>query len=1336
MKRLNIIWLFLLVCSRIYAHNIYFQELGIVHGLSQSSAISLWQDPIGRIWIGNDALNCYDGENIQVYRFSDYFKKVEDANIHTITGNEDALFVIAETQLIRMDFQTDSFHLTGINTHSVICVDDLVYYFADGNFFEYDWKKEKIKSLLALPEEVTIVRDIMDAGNNILWLATPAGIFIVDIQSGTLVGRMLEEEDITCLYKDSHNCVWIVSRSQHIYTTRSGAFVPQEIVLNNKEKGDPTQTEIFCIQEDIKGTIWFGTLSGMYQVVRENYGNNEVVTVLNHVIPEASVFALYSDRQGTLWIGSYYGDVRYFNPEVDNYVYYPTDEDHPERLHGAVIGVMAEDDQGNIYMGTEGSGVNILSSQTGRFKHLKTEDGLTQNKIRCIWLDEEYNRLYISEYMQGLSYYDLRTKNIRSLRHDILETPYHRIIEEIIPYRNILLLRTQKGLFHMDRKTQQITPLFEDPLLQEYCSGIIRAVHVDVKDVLWVSSFEKGLFTIDMKTEKMIRSYGDGLKDKSSIPSAVLDFCEDKKKGLFMSTLKSGVLAYNPEEDNFINYSEKNHELLSDICYNVCFSWYGNLIVTSNKGISILNLTSREQVNSVHHIRLSSSFPLVALSGDCGLYSSTHEDKIYVGGLYGLLSFSEKDLVVNRSDYMLYFSFLTVNNVPVISPSDILPETMPNTDKIELSHRQNTISLTFASTNYLSTRETIYEYKMEGIDDYWHSTDNKRITYNSLRPGKYKLMVREINNTRKSAEMNIIIHSPFWATTPAILLSLFVVLLISVLLIRFLRSKTQLKTSLEMERKEMVRMEEVNKNKMDFFINISNEFRTPLTLILSQLDRLSHELPGTGRKRLDKIKTQALRLQDLITELLDFRKMEQNKLLLHVTGGDINDFIKRIYLTYIEYANDKQITYRYLHSNQTVMAWFDPKQLQKVIYNLLAFVFKYASQKDSVTVALEKRNKWIEIKITYSGLLPADNSFEYLFSTIHSNSPVAPDLSLLPEGGIGIVFSKGIVKLHKGDLSVVEEEKSISFVLKLQVGNSHFNYLELKADTRQTESFPIVTQDLIEEQENEDQPVFIPADTEEGLNKEEKLLKMLLIEDDDEIRLLLKESFSLAFEVVEMPDASTAYDYIVREVPDIIVAEIMVPGMNGIELCNMLKNNIQTLHIPVILLSSQPSEKQQIESIRCGADDYIVKPFNIELLILRCNYLVKNRKKILHKTSSSKEAGLEITTNTRDRDFLMLAQQVIEDNFANPDFDTTLWSKQLGMGRTRLFSQIKNITGMTPNDYILHVKLNKSLILLSDHSLTIGEIAYELGFSSPAYFSKCFKKQFGVTPADYRKRIE
>ncbi|WP_277467101.1 hybrid sensor histidine kinase/response regulator [Parabacteroides sp. PF5-6] len=1318
------------------AHDIHFQTLGSVQGMSQSSAISIWQDHLGRMWLGNDALNCYDGETVEVYRLSDYIEGIEDANLHTITGNDSLLFVIAETQLIRFDLQTETFEAPDIQTNSIFYKDGYLYYASSGSFFRYDVTDRSIEELMLLPVEIPGVRAIESCGEDRFLLATPVGGYVLDVKAKSVLERLLPAEGLVSLMKDSHDNIWMTTRTREIYIATHIRAASFELIPVDIKDEKVRQTDIYCLAEDVNGSVWLGTISGLFQVSRPGPLSGNTLETLNHVMPESSVYSLYSDRQGTLWIGSYSGDVRYFNPEVDNYLYYNTDESHPDRLHGAVIGGMAEDKNGNLYIITEGSGVNIYNPSTHKFEHLKREDGLKHDKIKSLWYDEYYDRVFFGEYMQGLSWYDVKTKRIHSVESGALSTLYQHIIEEIIPYRRFLLLLTQDGIFSLDRETLVISELFQEPELKEACSGIIRSIHIDERDVLWVSSFERGLFTIDMKTRKIRKNYGDGLKAGSIIPSAILDFAENPQKGLFLITLKSGLLFYDPQIDNFQSITEEQQLLLSNICYKAAFSHYGNLIVTSNKGVSVLNSSSRGRFNVVHHYRLSPSFPLVALNGDCGLYSSPSADRIYIGGLYGLFSFSEKDLGAGRDNYSLYFSSLWVNNRLVSPSSGVVSQGLPHTDKIVLPHNRNTLNLTFASTNYLSTRNSWHEYKMEGLEDMWTLTNHKNIIFNSLRPGKYKLLLREVGNENKTTGLAIVIKPPLWATAPAILCYLAFLALALWAIIKFNKSKTSLLASLEVEREEFQKVEEANRKKTDFFINISNEFRTPLTLIMSQLERLSAGLPAKEKKRLEKIGVQTRRLQDLIAELLDFRKMENNALQLHVANYNLNDFLRTIYTTYADVAEERQVHYRYRQLTEAIEIWFDRKQMQKVVYNFHTFIFRYAQPKDHIELVVHLRNKWAEIQLIYDGTFPDYDSINYLFMLLNDESTGNPNLSLLPEGGMGLAFTRGIVKLHQGRITVGKDGDKTLFLICLPLGNAHFSPRELETvpESLEEEVWDNPVAEVIEPGEPE--PEELAQGVEDLLPEPgEKTMRLLLVDPDDEMRALLKDSFSFLYEVIEYTQGKAAYRYAEAEQPDLIVTEVNVPGMNGVEFCQALKSNIKTLHIPLVVLSSQPTEKQKTDCIRSGADAYIVKPFNLEFLLLRCNSLVKYRKKILRRELSQPAGSdeFDITTNLRDKNFMLRANQVIEENIGNPEFDTTFWSKALGISRTRLFAQVKDITGLTPNDYILHLKMDKGLSLLNETPLTISEIAYQLGFSIPAYFSKCFKKQFGITPAEYRR---
>ncbi len=1320
----------LLHLTNVWGQEIYFQTLGANQGLSQSSAISFWQDSIGRIWIGNDALNCYDGEQVKVYRLSEYFPEVEDANLHTICGSKTILYVIAEDQLICFDLASETFRRPGIKTERIYCMESLLYYYdwANKQFCSYDYEKDTSSIIMTLPEEVTAVTGITSVNNGIFWIGTAQGIYIIDIYQKRVIAKRLPEEAITILYRDLQNNIWVIGSSRKVYiSTPEGDVRP--IKLANGKNQELFPSDIYCMVEDIKGSLWMGTLAGAYQLSRE-YNDSGEIFIRNHVVPESTVFAILSDRQGSIWIGSYYGDVRFFNPETDNYTYYPTDEKHPDRLHGAVIGKIVQDKNKTLYIATEGSGINIMYPDQSRIDHLTTVNGLPSNKIRSLWYDEETDRLFVSAYMEGMCYIDLKTRQVHLIPNVGRTTRLQRIIEEIHPYKDDLVLLTQNGIFKLNRKTLKISYFFDEPNLREACSGIIRTIRIDDRDVLWVSSFESGLFSINLETKQIMHNYGDGIRQNTEIPSAIVNICGNTKQGLFFATLKSGILYYNTEQDSLTVFAEEQGELLDNICYNMALSWYGNLIITTNKGISILKIDDNRQIVSSRHIRLSPNFPLSALSIDCGLYSSKSLDRIYTGGLYGMLSFSERDIVdqANISDYNIYFSSLSVNNKPETAPSPFYSKSLHMTDKITLPHNKNTLSITFASSNYLSSHKDKYLYRLEGLEKFWTETDHKTIIFNSLRPGNYKLLVKEAN-TDKVAEVAIVIKPPFWRTLPAWLLYIVIISLILGWFLRFYKSKLKLQMSLDSERLEVSRVEEANRQKLNFFVNLSNEFRTPITLILTQLDRLPHELPASSVNKIDRIRKQASRLQDLITELIDFRKLEQNRLRLKVREYDLSRYLEEIAGIYTEYAAEKQITYRITPSHKPVQVWFDLKQIQKVIYNLIAFVFKETAAKESVTVSLYQQSKWAEIRIVRKGEIQDTDANNYLFDYLNDKRNTPSDFSLLPGGGMGLAFSKGILSLHKGEIEIVDEREkhTRTYIIHLLLGNTHFTEKELQEISEATEALSFSHPETQKAKFRSE--LTLTGDEEKGIH-------MLLVEENDEMRDMLKEAFSVVYDVTAVSDAQTGYDTAVDKRPDIIVSEINLPGLSGMEMCQMLKSNIHTLHIPVILMTAQPSEKQHIDSIRSGTDAYIIKPFNIEILFLRCNHLVHNRKRILQSLSKQPDGDtVELTTNTRDQEFLEQANQAIENNWSNTDYDTTAWSRDLNISRTRLFTQVKQITGMTPNDYILYMKMNKGMRLLTEErDLTIAEIAYRLGFTTPAYFSKCFKKQFGITPVDFRKK--
>lgn len=1290
-----------------------FRTLGPSQGMTQASSISIWQDKWGRMWIGNEVLNCYNGDQVTIYRLSEYFEDIEDADIHGICGNDSILFLLAEEDIIYLDLNTNELKRPGIKAYAIYSKNDKLYYSYENQLYIFNYHTGSNEPVFKCPEGSSIIT-ILSTENEI-WLGTTTGLLKLERSSNATyhAKQIIYSESINSLYHDSRNHIWVSSRSQRAFIVS-----PEEQVLPLQyENGKTYNGEIFCFTESAStGNIWMGTMTGIQLISMNSLQINSDL-----LLPTSMIYALYTDQQGTIWIGSYYGAVRYFNPQTDNYNFWKTDEERYDKIHGVVLGSMAEDKSGNLYIATEGNGINIINEKTEAVRHLKAASGqLPNDKIRALWFDEEYNRLYISAYMEGICFLDVNTGKIQHIRSEALDSRLNKIIEKIIPYRNYLILLTQDGIYQMNRSTFEISYLFQEPELRKICSGFIRTIHIDDRDILWVSTLRDGLFTIDLSDRKFIRSYPVGSETEGLLPSAIVSICGDSKQGLFFATSKSGLLNYIIESDSFRIFSVKDNWLLNDICYNLTLTSSGNLVVTSNQGVTLLNISARKTIDSSWHIRLNDSYPISEIGEDCGLFVSSKTGDIYVGGLNGMFSFNEREMHLPNNNYSLYLSSLLINNKPYQQGN------IADIKKIILPHNQNTLNITFATSNYMPAYHTRYQYKMDGLDSYWNDTEHKTITYSSLRPGNYHLIIQETTNPDKKIILDIHIKSPFWRSWPAFLIYAIIIAVLLRAFWLFYKGKAELRASLEVERREIDRMEEINRDQIDFFTSISNEFRTPLTLIISISYSLLQDLSGLRKTKIIQVRKQAFFLQNLITEFLDLQKVGWNKLSLKINSFSYPDFIQEMCTSFSIYAQGKTFTYPRQY-DETVMLWFDRIQLQKVFYNIFPAAFQLIDPKGKVTVHITKKTGWLDTTISCYTNAPDQTILTRLLETLNNTNDLQHNVHSLPGNRIGLVLAKRIVELHKGELFVTTENDVITICIRLKLGEKHFSDEELSALIEPAEPLLILQEESAEE---------IP-ETNDTHQEEIKKYRLLLIDHNNEMLKLFTDIFSPAFDLSIKHNGKDGYAYAINEHPDLIIAEMSTSDISGIELCKMIKSNVNTMYIPIILLSSSASEKQQIEAIQAGADEYIVKPFNANILYLRCNRLIKNQKRLLNqlkKQSDEETSFAEITTNQQDQAFLKKATQVIEENFENIDFDTTIWSKDLGIGRTQLFNRIKSITGMTPNDYILSVKMNHAMIVLrQNNQITVSEIAYGLGFSNPAYFTRCFKKHTGVTPQQYRQ---
>ena len=985
--------------------------------------------------------------------------------------------------------------------------------------------------------------------------------------------------------------------------------------------------------------------------------------------------------------------------------------------------------------------MNCYNADTGiftRYQHRKGDaSSVGSNNLKSIFYRKENERLYVGAHLGGIFVLDLKSNKGHTL-HNIVGDPTslpHEIVNDIQEYKDGLALLTQGGVAFMDPVTEKFSPLSNDVNVRKLLNKryAFETFLIDSRQRMWLASVNGGVICVDLPSSK-ITEYAMDTNNPSSIGRfKVVHIFEDSRGSVFFCTIGSGIYEYQEGEQSFKSYSTSNQCLPSDYCYYICESVEDHrLFILHGKGLSIFNREKGEVENTYHLFNQT-------YSQGSALYLDKN-GTLFISGTNGLALFQKQSLYALPSKNLLNFDKLFIFNEE-ICPNDqsgILTDILAKTSDIYLSYKQNNITVEFASFNYNNDRNRLFEYRLEGFDKAWtQTTTGTTITYTNLPPGEYILRARPLagkENLDEEVHLNIHVSAPFYATVWAYFFYLLCLLGVMIAFIRFKTRQAALKSSLEFERKEKERIEELNQVKLRFFTNISHEFRTPLTLILGQIEVLMQmDLGTTIYNRILRIYKNAWHMRNLISELLDFRKQEQGYLKLKVEEQNLVTFTRQIYMCFYEYAQKKEITYRFDNVEETISVWFDSKQLQKVIFNLLSNAFKYTPNKGSIRVEVRMLASQAIVSVCDTGVgIPEEHIskiFERFYQTDNSSSFTLGT-------GIGLALAKGIMNMHHGKIDVESTVgKGTKFTLSLPLGNRHFSDEEMATvESRESviisEAVPMLPFEQIMDVEEEKTKV------QENIKEEDKPI-ILLVDDNEELLSMLEDLFLPIYKVYIAHDGREGLEMARQIQPDLIISDVMMPEMSGKELCYKIKTNVELSHISVVLLTAQTSVEYVVEGLMFGADDYVTKPFNVKVLIARCNNLIKNKKRLIahYAGKTITESPVTEAINERDKELLAKCVNIIKENFENPAFDVTALASELCVGRSKLYMQFKQMTGLTPNEFILKIKLDEAMSLLKNHpELNISEISIRLGFSSPRYFSKSFKAFFGVAPQTVRSR--
>lgn len=1325
-KALLLISFISLLCTNMYAlHEIYFSKIGVEEGLAQLTVMTIFEDELGNMWFGTrEGVSVYNGTSMRNIQPKQSYENVLSGNvIRNIQGDlNGSVYIHTQNGVDKYDLRSEKIsNLVKMQVNAINCWSDDLWFAKNNKIFNYHKDKEHPFAEIDNHASITVIKHVSD--NRIMVGTLSSGLYEVD-SLGRSKCLIAIQSRVSAIYEDSNKNIWIGTWEEGLFKIDQNGEI-----LNLREDHKLTSQKVSSnfvrtICEDDSGTIWVGTKLGLDKL--ENnlspFSHYDSKSNDQKSLSYESIWSLYKDRYGNIWIGTYYGGVNFFNPESDLYNIHDLQKGAFSGTTFPVISQIIEYDDHTLLICTEGNGLIKYNIPTKTYMQF---DDLKYDNIKSAYLNKENGTLYLGLHLGGLAVLDLKSGQTK--RYPVIQPDLNQsnIIRKIIPYQEKFLIATYNGLYLFDESRGDFAVFSTE--LHQYLTYFID-IDIDRNHNLWIAS--RGLYKYHIPSRNTTPYFSLGENVNSLSNNNVTKVYVDDDHKVWLGTAGGGVNYYDPESDKFTVFNSLNSDLNNDYISNLTKANSGNLYITTTQGLSILN----KEKDKVINLNYGGGFPLNSLYNG-GIMVSSREE-IFVAGMNGMVSFMDQQILNELHPINLRFSNLWVNNRKV-SPHDetgLLRESLAFTPKIKLKHSQSIVRLEFSSDNLLMQNKYQYLYKMDGLSDQWLTLRDgiKEIDLININPGKYQLALKAVSpyadTTLGYTELDLYIAPPFYKSMYAYFLYFLIFLFLLYWYMRYLKDKIMLKTSLEFEKKEREHLEEVNQMKLQFFTNISHEFRTPLTLISSQTDILlqNKRLEMQTYDKIKSIDRNAKMMQQLINELLDFRKAVNEKLSIRVEEHELIEFVKDIHDSFAEYAAYRLINFRMDVPDEQILLWFDPLQMQKVLFNLISNAFKFTPEGGNITIAVKQGGNRVSVSVEDTGAGISKQDIDKIFERFYQADNNTQHSQAIFGTGLGLALTKLIVNAHHAALNVTSEPgRGSRFEVVLQKGFKHFGSQAMLSNQNRDEASKDEIKNYLFDFKVSDAPI---DDSDKAKSA------ILIVEDNQELLQLLKSLFDKEYRVITAINGEEGLIKTIENQPDLVLSDWMMPIMDGAEMCLKIKSNFAVCHIPVILLTAKTGIEHNIESLKLGADDYISKPFNVSHLLARCNNLINGRKLLQEKfIQSGTFSSQSVASNELDVNFLEQANQVIEANIENPDFNINEFSKQMNLSRTTLFNKIKGVTGQTPNEFIINLKMKKATFLLIHHpELNISDITYQLGFNSPKYFSKCFKDQFGMTPTEFR----
>lgn len=1324
--------------------------------MSQNSVIDIHQDQMGQMWIATtNGLNVYNGYNFKIHKnIRNDSMSLSQNNIRALEEDSEGNIWVGTT--------------IGLNKFSPL----------NNRFSRYF---QSNAHPLLIDNFINCIKEI----DHEIWIGTTKGISIFDKKSGVFTSVAHSDEDdnslsgnsIRKILKGKDGTIWVgtslglnklVRRNnnklvfEHIgVDSKIGVLSIQDLVediygniwigthYNGLFKLEKKSQNLQCISDlpqfknldrnvralnfDLEGNLWIGLFDGVGVFATDGSLKyfNENTSGYSKI---GKVKSICTDARGSVWIGSYFGGVNIWDPIYANFK--TLDKNNTSKsLSYNVVGPIISNENDQVYIATEGGGITVLDTKSNKTRPFDKEDkfGLKTEVIkslllvnkRDLWIQTLYNGLrvidiqqnklrenkisvglksmveesivhsfvqendsiiWLGTYGQGLIRYNVLNKQCRSFKsgNEATSGIPNYIWKVLIDSSNRIWIGTHRGLSYFNLKDIQGDALsvnefvYKEGLNSEY---EVNSLIEDSENNIWIGTNGNGFYKFDNSTFSNVKVLGDNFDD------SVVNSIVEHDNYLWLGT-STGIVKFNRKDNTATLYDQNDGVLGTGFMKGSALKFKNQLFFGSTMGVTYFNPD--------------------------------------------LISFNDYAPKVLMTDLKFRSESEKVNVV-----NSVLEKTITYTEKITLPYDRANFSLVFATPNFINSSENKYAYRLKGLENEFTISTKNEVNYIIQNAGTYVFEVKGANNdgvwNNEITSLEIEVEPAPWRSPFAFFVYALLIVLALFGLVTFLKSKERLSHKLELEQIESERNKEVNKAKLQFFTNISHEFRTPLTLILAPLEQILTTYKGGNSmyKKLLVIENNTQHLFRLINRLMDFRKLENNRLPLEAAEGNIVKFIREIYLSFSEYARCGDYTYTFESVDGEILVYYDRSKLEQVFYNLISNAFRYTPKGGEIKIKIEKTKKDIFIKVMDTGVGISKENIDKIFNRffevpIHNE----PQKNYNKGTGIGLSIARNIVNLHKGAISVRNRRiKGTSFSVALPLGCEHLQEKELIKGYVVSDDVSHYISQL------DDSKVEFGVDVNDYIIKKEKPT-ILVVEDNKSLRLFIQGLLIDEYNVIAAENGKVAMVMALEYVPDLIVSDVIMPEMVGTELCSEIKKNIRTSHIPVILLTSRSSLIYRFEGLESGADDYISKPFIIKEFKLKIKNILDSAARLRDKFKSEGSfVPEELVLNSIDEELLSKAFKIVEENIGNFDFDINYFCTELGVSRTVLFTKIKAWTKFTPNEFIQEIRLKRAVQLLEQNKLNISQVTYNVGFQNLKYFRQLFQKKFGESPSQYRNKF-